>query len=153
MVQTPWCKPACDTLAQHSAIAAQGFRRATRDVRLLRLAHMEGGAHGEHCHTQAANLETNNMCVAAGVLVAGGGPAGYATAIALAKRGFRDIVVLERGPSASFFDATRSIVFVLTPPAKQALRDLGLSNIDHAGARRPPLGCAACVVRTSEHCL
>ena len=82
-----------------------------------------------------------------GVVVAGGGPAGYATAIALARRGFRDIVVLERAPTASWFDETRSIVFGLTPPAKAVLRELGLDDIDHAGAC---LFCFSSVVAAAD---
>ena len=81
-----------------------------------------------------ANLHRSPHSPRTGVVVAGGGPAGYATAIALAMRGFRDIVVLERAPTASSFDETRSIVFGLTPPAKGVLRELGLDDIDHAGA-------------------
>lgn len=39
-----------------------------------------------------------------GAVIVGGGPSGLATALMLAKRGWRDISVIERTPSADYFD-------------------------------------------------
>ena len=73
--------------------------------------------------------------VHAGVLVAGGGPAGYATAIALANAGVRDIHVVERHPSAGYYEPTKAFAMALVAHGKDTLRDaLGVAHIDHAGA-------------------
>ena len=71
------------------------------------------------------------------MLVVGGGPAGFTTAIALAVQGCTDIVLLERSPSVDYFEPTKSFVFGLFPHSKDVLRKLGLTNIDRAGAATP----------------
>jgi flavin-dependent dehydrogenase len=68
------------------------------------------------------------------VVVVGGGPAGAATAIALARRG-RDVLLLERAPAWSW----RACGVFTSPVAVQALRRLGLTGTDLAlVARRIP---------------
>lgn len=71
------------------------------------------------------------------MLVAGGGPAGYASAIALANGGFKNICVAERNATADYYEAPRAFVMALFPHGKDVLRELGLSDIDYAGASRP----------------
>ena len=39
-----------------------------------------------------------------GAVIVGGGPSGLATALMLAKRGWTDISIIEKTPSADFFD-------------------------------------------------
>jgi kynurenine 3-monooxygenase len=73
--------------------------------------------------------------LSAGVVVVGAGPGGYAAAMALARSGFKDIRVLERAPSADTFIPTKAFMYALFPPGKNALRHLGMENIDEAGVR------------------
>ena len=61
----------------------------------------------------------------ADVLVVGGGPAGLASAIELARRG-RDVVVVDRG------DTTDEIAMLFTPRAVAASRRLGVDVLDRA---------------------
>jgi flavin-dependent dehydrogenase len=68
------------------------------------------------------------------VLVVGGGPAGVATAIGLAKRG-RDVVLVERAPAWRW----RACGVFTSPLAVAALRRLGVAESDVAAlARRIP---------------
>ncbi|CAM9371877.1 unnamed protein product, partial [Ectocarpus fasciculatus] len=46
-----------------------------------------------------------------GAVIVGGGPSGLATALMLAKRGWRDISVIERTPSADYFDPRVAFVY------------------------------------------
>ncbi|CAM9387569.1 unnamed protein product, partial [Pylaiella littoralis] len=46
-----------------------------------------------------------------GAVIVGGGPSGLATALMLAKRGWTDISVIERTPSAGFFDPRVAFVY------------------------------------------
>ena len=70
----------------------------------------------------------------AGVLVVGGGPAGYATAMALAQHGFTDIRILERAPSARYYNPGKALAYALFATAKNTLRRLGMDGVDDLGA-------------------
>lgn len=71
----------------------------------------------------------------ADAIIVGGGPAGYATAIALARQGWQHICVLERSPSVDWHEPTKAISFCLFPHGKDVLRELGMHDIDTAGAQ------------------
>lgn len=45
-----------------------------------------------------------------GAVIVGGGPSGMATALMLAKRGWTNISVIERTPSADYFDPNVAFV-------------------------------------------
>lgn len=45
-----------------------------------------------------------------GAVIVGGGPSGMATALMLAKRGWTDISVIEKGPSADYYDPNVAFV-------------------------------------------
>ncbi|AFY52765.1 2-polyprenyl-6-methoxyphenol hydroxylase-like oxidoreductase [Rivularia sp. PCC 7116] len=47
------------------------------------------------------------------VLIIGGGPAGLATALILAKRGFLNITVLEKRPSANYYEPDKSFNYLI----------------------------------------
>ena len=85
-------------------------------------------------HAARAHVYT----VFAEVLICGGGPAGYTTAMALAQRGCQDIRVLERAPDAAFYNPGKAYVYALSPPAKNTLKAFGLHSVDDAGACPPP---------------
>ena len=70
---------------------------------------------------------------AAGVLICGGGPAGYTTAIALAQQGYQGIHILEQAPGASFFDSSKAFTFALSREGKGVLRRQGVAGIDSFG--------------------
>jgi kynurenine 3-monooxygenase len=78
------------------------------------------------------------------VLIAGGGPGGYAAALALARAGFEDIHVIESNSSASYYEETKAFCMVLFPHGKEVLRNLGVLDIDQAGAH--PCGVRAHVL-------
>lgn len=59
---------------------------------------------------EVATRETGPSVVKEGVVIVGGGPSGLATALMLAKRGWNDISVIERTPSADYFD--KELAFV-----------------------------------------
>lgn len=69
----------------------------------------------------------------------GGGPSGYATAIALSKQGFKNIIIFERARSSSFFDPTMGFVYNISAPGRAALSEIGMDNVQDLGAPRPLL--------------
>lgn len=76
---------------------------------------------------------TDSYGVATGALVVGGGPSGYATAMALSKQGFQDILILERSTAADDFDPVQGFVYNISAPGRAALARLGLSNVADEG--------------------
>ena len=88
------------------------------------------------------------MATQADTVIVGAGPAGYCTAIALARRGFVNIHILERCPAVSWHNSSKAYSYVLFPFAKDVLRDvLGVENVDSAGTYVQDLCCcdrAAC---------
>jgi 2-polyprenyl-6-methoxyphenol hydroxylase-like FAD-dependent oxidoreductase len=74
------------------------------------------------------------MSVYANALIVGGGPAGYSTAIALARNGVKDIHVIERSPWVDWHDPIKAYSYVLFPFAKDVLRDvLAVEDVDGTG--------------------
>ncbi|MHC5725095.1 MAG: FAD-dependent oxidoreductase, partial [Nostoc sp.] len=45
------------------------------------------------------------------VVIMGGGPAGLGTALMLAKRGWKDITVIEKRPSADYYEPDKSFSY------------------------------------------
>lgn len=80
--------------------------------------------------------------VRTGVVVVGGGPAGYSVAIALTQQGFRNILILERAPSANDFNPSMGFVYNISGPGKAVLRGIGVNEIEKVGA--PPLLLPVC---------
>lgn len=60
------------------------------------------------------------------VLIIGGGPAGLATALMLAKRGETDIVVLEKRPSADYSEPDKSFNYSIDGRGQKLIEYLGL---------------------------
>lgn len=60
--------------------------------------------------TAGAAAPAEHVSVKEGVVIVGGGPSGMATALMLAKRGWTDISVIEKSPSADFYNP--SVAFV-----------------------------------------
>ena len=112
-----------------SAPAAQSY--AHRRLHFLSIKHTT--LSGRHGRFGAAAPQAMSH---AGVIIVGGGPAGYATAIALAQQGYKDILVLERSPTVDSFEPTKTFTYALYPHGKDVLRDLGMRDIDHAGTRQ-----------------
>lgn len=67
------------------------------------------------------------------VVVVGGGPAGLATALALEKLGYNNIIVIEKLPSGSF-DDSRAYNFLLDPRGLEIIKEIGvLAQVDEKG--------------------
>ncbi|MDY6898209.1 MAG: NAD(P)/FAD-dependent oxidoreductase [Cyanobacteriota bacterium] len=47
------------------------------------------------------------------ILIVGGGPAGFATALIFAKRGWKDITVLEKRPSADYYEPDKAFNYLI----------------------------------------
>ncbi len=70
------------------------------------------------------------------VLIIGGGPAGMATALMLAKRGWDEITIIEKRPSADFYEPDKSFNYMIDGRG-QKLTDL-LNITDKLAARSVP---------------
>lgn len=71
------------------------------------------------------------------MVVVGGGPSGYAAAMALSKQGFKDILILERSKSANTYNPTVGFIYNISGPGRQALNAIGVTHMADIGA--PPL--------------
>lgn len=60
---------------------------------------------------------------------------GLTTAIALAKRGFKSIRVLEQAPAADHHEPTRAFTFNLSTPSRNVFKDLGVEKLDTSGLK------------------
>jgi len=73
-----------------------------------------------------AALETKS--VHRNVLIVGGGPAGLATALMLVKRGGTDITVLEKRPTADYYEPDRSFNYLIDGRGQKMTDLLGLTE-------------------------
>jgi 2-polyprenyl-6-methoxyphenol hydroxylase-like FAD-dependent oxidoreductase len=62
------------------------------------------------------------------VLIVGGGPAGLATALMLAQRGWKDITVLEKRTSADYYEPDKSFNYLIDGRGQKFTDLLGLSD-------------------------
>ncbi|MEO8890139.1 MAG: FAD-dependent oxidoreductase, partial [Coleofasciculaceae cyanobacterium] len=60
------------------------------------------------------------------VLIVGGGPAGFATALMLAHRGWKKITVLEKRPSADYYEPDKSFNYLVNGRGQKLTDLLGL---------------------------
>ena len=70
--------------------------------------------------------ETNNYHQ--NVLIIGGGPAGFATALMLAKRGNQNITVLEKRPSADYYEPEKSFNYLIDGRGQKFTDYLGITD-------------------------
>ena len=62
------------------------------------------------------------------VVIIGGGPAGLATALMLAKRGWTNITVLEKRPSADYYEPDKSFNYLIDGRGQKMTDFLGLTE-------------------------
>lgn len=62
------------------------------------------------------------------VLIVGGGPAGFATALMLAHRGWKKITVLEKRPSADYYEPDKSFNYLVNGRGQKLTDLLGLTD-------------------------
>ena len=72
------------------------------------------------------STETKNLNQKAVIL--GGGPAGFATALMLAKRGWHQITVLEKRPAADFYEPDKSFNYLIDGRGQKFTDLLGLTE-------------------------
>ena len=71
--------------------------------------------------TESSTARTN-------VTIVGGGPAGLATALMLAKRGWTDITVLEQRTAADYYEPDKSYNYLIDGRGQQLTDLLGLTE-------------------------
>jgi len=72
------------------------------------------------------STETQNLKQKA--VIVGGGPAGFATALMLAKRGWSEITVLEKRPSADFYEPDKSFNYLIDGRGQKFTDLLGFTD-------------------------
>ena len=92
---------------------------------------------------------TESSTARSNVTIVGGGPAGLATALMLAKRGWMDITVLEQRTAADYYEPDKSYNYLIDGRGQQltdllglteSLADLGVSNAEFYLTRILPNG-------------
>jgi kynurenine 3-monooxygenase len=73
-------------------------------------------------HTQTSSPTKEN------VLIVGGGPAGFATALILAKRGWKNITVLEQRVAADYYEPDKSFNYLIDGRGQKLTDFLGLTD-------------------------
>jgi kynurenine 3-monooxygenase len=70
----------------------------------------------------------NSLTFRQDVLIVGGGPAGLATALMLAKRGWKNITVLEKRPTADYYEPDKSFNYAIDGRGQKFTDFLGITN-------------------------
>ncbi|AFY33088.1 NAD(P)/FAD-dependent oxidoreductase [Calothrix sp. PCC 7507] len=73
-------------------------------------------------------MHTQKSQTAKNVLIVGGGPAGLATALMLAKRGWKNITVLEQRVAADYYEPDKSFNYLIDGRGQKLIDFLGLSD-------------------------
>ncbi|CAD7704960.1 unnamed protein product [Ostreobium quekettii] len=78
-----------------------------------------------HAHSCPSSSPTKPP---SGALILGAGPSGMATALILARRGWRDVTVLEQLPAANTFDVNRAFTYTINLRGQELTDSLGLTH-------------------------
>lgn len=62
------------------------------------------------------------------VLIIGGGPAGFATALMLAKRGWQNITILEKRPTADYYEADKAFNYLIDGRGQKFTDYIGITE-------------------------
>jgi kynurenine 3-monooxygenase len=73
-------------------------------------------------------LTTTSSTAKENVLIVGGGPCGFATALMLAKRGWTKITVLEKRPTADFYEPDKAFNYLIDGRGQKFTDLLGLTD-------------------------
>ncbi|WP_017651331.1 FAD-dependent oxidoreductase [Fortiea contorta] len=79
-------------------------------------------------HTETSPNSQETKYQSKNVLIVGGGPAGLATALMLAKRGWKNITVLEQRVAADYYEPDKSFNYLIDGRGQKLTDFLGLSD-------------------------
>jgi choline dehydrogenase-like flavoprotein len=74
------------------------------------------------------SYDSRNQLFSRNVLIVGGGPAGLATALMLALRGWTNITVLEKRPDAGYYEPDKSFNYLIDGRGQKMTDFLGLTE-------------------------
>ncbi|MBO3461432.1 FAD-dependent monooxygenase [Aetokthonos hydrillicola Thurmond2011] len=79
-------------------------------------------------NTENLSTAKENNSFRRNVLIVGGGPAGFATALILAKRGWTNITILEKRPAVDYYEPDKSFNYLIDGRGQKLTDFLGLTS-------------------------
>lgn len=97
----------------------------TRPSSVIRMVFSTTSSPSISTSSTSTDISTFRRC---NILICGGGPVGLASALSLARRGYTNIHIVERNPSASYFEVDKSYLYRIDGRGQKLTDQLGITE-------------------------